>query len=149
MIKITQLAILITLILNSCINTQKEDNDRGFIVRVGNVAPNFETTLADGTPFKLSDYKGRIVMLQFTASWCSVCRKEMPFIENEIWQQLKDKDFIIVGIDKDEPIEKVKEFAQQTNISYQLALDGYFGLMVPHFSVKQCHFERCYNYTKN
>jgi len=123
MIRIAQFVILIILISSSCVNTQKKDKDRGYIVKVGNMAPDFETTLVDGTPFKLSDKKGKIVMLQFTASWCSVCREEMPFIEDEIWQQLKDKDFIVIGIDRDEPIEKVIEFAKQTNISYPLALD--------------------------
>ena len=47
-------------------------------------------------------------MLQFTASWCGVCRKEMPFIEKDIWQKHKsDPDFMLMGIDRDEPLNKV------------------------------------------
>jgi peroxiredoxin len=93
------------------------------LVKVGDVAPDFETVLTNGQSFKLSANKGKVVMIQFTASWCSVCRKEMPFIETEIWQVLKDKEFVMIGIDRDEPIEKVKEFAQQTQITYPLGLD--------------------------
>lgn len=108
----------------SCeIIAQTEDETRGYIVRVGDMAPDFETTLDNGTLFKLSGQVGNVVMVQFTASWCGVCRKEMPFIESEIWQVLKNKDFVLVGIDRDEPIEKVKEFAQQTQITYPLGLD--------------------------
>jgi peroxiredoxin len=102
---------------------QTEDETRGYLVKVGEVASDFETILTNGQSFKLSANKGKVVMIQFTASWCGVCRKEMPFIETEIWQTLKGKDFVLVGIDRDEPIEKVKEFTQQTQITYPLGLD--------------------------
>lgn len=63
-------------------------------------------------------------MLQFTASWCGVCRKEMPFIEKDIWQKHKDNSkFALYGIDRDEPLERVKAFASQTKITYPLGLD--------------------------
>ena len=63
-------------------------------------------------------------MLQFTASWCGVCRREMPFLERDIWQKHKDnKDFYLVGIDRDEPKATVEAFAKQTGVTYPLALD--------------------------
>ena len=104
-------------------HAQSEDESRGYIVTVGDVAPDFQAILNDGKSFKLSEYRGKVVMLQFTASWCGVCRKEMPFIESEIWQPLKDKDFVLVGVVRDEPLEKANELAGQTKISYPLALD--------------------------
>jgi peroxiredoxin len=67
-------------------------------------------------------------MLQFTASWCGVCRKEMPHIENEIWLPNKDKDFVLVGIDRDEPIDVVTGFAKKMNITYPLAPDPKAGV---------------------
>ena len=52
-------------------------------------------------------------MLQFTASWCGVCRKEMPFIEKDIWLKHKSNpDFMLIGIDRDEPLEKVIAFGK-------------------------------------
>ena len=72
----------------------------------------------------LSDLKGKVVMLQFTASWCSVCRKEMPHIETEIWQRhMYNPDFVLLGIDRDEPVEKMKDFIETTGISYPFAFD--------------------------
>tara|TARA_Y100000758_G_C15829645_1_gene341461 strand:- start:72 stop:632 length:561 start_codon:yes stop_codon:yes gene_type:complete len=62
-------------------------------------------------------------MLQFTASWCSVCRKEMPHIEKEIWNIYKEFGLKVIGIDKDEPLETVQNFAKETHITYPLALD--------------------------
>ena len=97
--------------------------DRGYIVKIGDMAPDFTTTLDNGKTFKLSDHKGKIVMLQFTASWCGVCRTEMPFIEKEIWQQHKDKGLVVIGVDRDEPMEKLNALSKATGISYPLALD--------------------------
>ncbi len=102
---------------------QNSDTDRGYLVKIGDMAPDFTAKLSDGKTFKLSDQKGKIVMLQFTASWCGVCRKEMPHIEEEIWKVLMNKNFVLVGIDRDEPIETVTKFIEQTGITYPLALD--------------------------
>lgn len=98
--------------------------DYGFIVKIGQPMPEIEMNLTDGKKIKTSDLKGKVVMLQFTASWCSVCRKEMPHIENEIWQKHQNnKEFALFGIDMDEPVEKVKKFAADMKITYPLALD--------------------------
>lgn len=98
-------------------------DSRGYIVKVGDVAPNFEMNLTDGSKLKLSDLKGKVVMLQFTAGWCGVCRKEMPFIEKEIWQKHKEKDFALYALDLDEPLEKVEKLISATGITYPVALD--------------------------
>ena len=101
-----------------------EPDSVGYIVRVGDVAPEMELELIDGQKVKLSALRGKVVMLQFTASWCGVCRKEMPFIESDIWQKHKDnKNFALIGIDRDEPVETVKAFAEKTGVTYPLALD--------------------------
>jgi peroxiredoxin len=97
------------------------DND--YIVRVGDNAPDFKINEAGGKSYKLSDMKGKVVMLQFTASWCSVCRTEMPFIEKEIWLEKKDSGLVVLGIDRDEPLEKVDAFSKKIGITYPLALD--------------------------
>ena len=99
-------------------------DDRGYIVCVGDMAPDFTVKTTAGEMIKLSELRGKVVMLQFTASWCVVCRKEMPFIERDIWQKHKDKsEFYLLGIDRDEPLEKVKEFAKQTGVTYPMSLD--------------------------
>ena len=101
-----------------------EPDSVGYIVRVGDIAPEMVLELTDGQKVKLSDLRGKVVMLQFTASWCGVCRKEMPFIESDIWQKHKaNPNFALYGIDRDEPIETVKAFAEKTGVTYPLALD--------------------------
>lgn len=101
-----------------------EADSTGYIVRVGEMAPDFTITLTDGKQVSLSSLRGKVVMLQFTASWCGVCRKEMPFIEKDIWLKHKgNADFALVGIDRDEPLDKVLAFAKSTGVTYPLGLD--------------------------
>lgn len=115
---------LITLLLLVGTLTNAQSDNRGYIVNIGDTAPDFEMELINGEIVQLSELRGKVVMLQFTASWCGVCRKEMPFIEDEIWQELKDNNnFALYGIDRDEPLEKVKAFGEQVGVTYPLGLD--------------------------
>jgi peroxiredoxin len=101
-----------------------QTNDRQYLVKVGDQAPDFVMQFPDGQSVRLSDLKGKIVMLQFTASWCGVCRKEMPHIESDIWLKHKNNaHFALFGVDRDEPAEKVLEFAKQTGVTYPIGLD--------------------------
>lgn len=101
-----------------------ENETRGYIVETGQEAPDFKMQLTSGDWVNKSDLLGKVVMLQFTASWCGVCRKEMPFIEDEIWQKYKDRsDFVLIGVDRDEPLKTVQKFAEDMKITYPLALD--------------------------
>ena len=97
----------------------------GFIVKVGDRAPDFKIDYVDkqSKSVKLSALRGSVVLLQFTASWCGVCRSEMPALEKEIWQRFKGKNFKLIGIDLKEPVAKIKAFITKTGVSYPLALD--------------------------
>jgi len=101
----------------------QQPDTRGYIVKVGDQVPEFEMSLMDGSTVKMSDLRGKVVMLQFTASWCGVCRKEMPFIENEIWNVHKNKDFALFGLDRDEPKEKAQKLIDATKVTYPIVLD--------------------------
>ncbi len=118
-----QLLTLLAIVAISLSSCAQQADDRGYIVKVGDMAPDFEMTLTDGSSVKLSDLRGHVVMLQFTASWCGVCRKEMPHIEKEIWQAYKDKGLKVFGVDRDEPKEKALEMIKATGISYPMGLD--------------------------
>ena len=105
------------------VNAQ-EGEDRGYIVKVGDMAPDFELTMDNGKTMRLSELRGKVVMLQFTASRCGICRKEMPYIESDIWQKHKgNKNFVLVGIDREETAEKVAYLKEVTKITYPLAYD--------------------------
>ena len=98
--------------------------DNEYLVKVGDVAPDFTLELTDGSSFTLSEQRGKVVMLQFTAGWCGVCRKEMPFIESDIWQRHKDNDnFVLLGIDREETKEQIDAFIKKVGTTYPIAMD--------------------------
>ena len=95
-----------------------------YLVKVGDMAPDFTLKYTDGSEFTLSALRGKVVMLQFTASWCGICRGEMPHIESRIWQPHKDDaDFVLVGVDREEPREVVEEYTAQLGTTYPMLLD--------------------------
>ena len=116
--------LVLLLLINSGLFSQgKKVYDDGYLVKVGDPAPDFTIHEADGKTYRLSDLRGKVVMLQFTASWCSVCRTEMPFIEKEIWQEKSASGLVVIGIDRDEPVDKVLQFKKNIKVTYPLALD--------------------------
>ena len=95
-----------------------------YLVKVGDMAPDFTLAYTDGTEFTLSEQRGKVVMLQFTASWCGICRGEMPHIESRIWQPHKENaDFVLVGVDREEQSEVVEEYTAKLGTTYPMLLD--------------------------
>jgi peroxiredoxin len=115
--------ILFLFIVATSYSQEKKVYDNGYLIKVGDKAPDFTINEAGGKSYRLSDLHGKVVMLQFTASWCSVCRTEMPFIEKEIWKEKRSAGLIVVGIDRDEPLDKVLKFKKDIAVTYPLALD--------------------------
>ena len=98
-------------------------DERGYIVKVGDKLPEFIMDFPDGSQLNSQDLKGKVTMIQFTASWCHVCREEMPHIEKEIWKIYKKVDLNVIGIDRDESAEVIKKFAKEVKVTYPIALD--------------------------
>ena len=111
---------------NSELPYQEIPAEYEFTSKIGDTIPDFSMTLINGKKISSKDWKGKVVMLQFTASWCGVCRKEIPFIERDIWLKHKrNSDFLLFGVDRDEPLEKVQRFQKEMDITYPLAIDPF------------------------
>jgi cytochrome c biogenesis protein CcmG/thiol:disulfide interchange protein DsbE len=85
------------------------------------VAPDFTITDLFGNEISLSDYEGKVVLLNFWATWCAPCRAEIPdFIE--IYEKYRDKGLVILGISLDSGNEnKIRNFVKEYKISYPVA----------------------------
>ena len=76
---------------------------------IGKTAPDFVGRTQSGDEIRLSDLRGKVVVLDFWASWCGPCREEMPFLVS-LARELKNEDFQIVGINVDEQTEDMNAF---------------------------------------
>jgi peroxiredoxin len=125
--------VLFLLLITSCSKNSRSEADKnntrtpdetGYIVKVGDTAPDFVSYLVTGEQLQLTALRGGVVMLQFTASWCKVCREEMPAIEAEIWQKYKkNPKFSLYAIDLKEPVETILPFIKSTKITYPVLTD--------------------------
>ena len=84
---------------------------------------NLDLTFKDmnGKPFALSDYKGKVVLLDFWATWCPPCRKEIPgFIE--LYNSYRSRGFVVIGVSMDDSTSDIKRFAKQYKMNYPIVL---------------------------
>lgn len=88
---------------------------------VDSLAPDFELYNLDGDTVKLSDLKGKIVLINFWATWCVPCKVEMPLFEERY--QLAGTDFEILAVNFDEPEVEVRKFVDELGLSFPILLD--------------------------
>jgi peroxiredoxin len=91
------------------------------IPREGSKAPNFTLPGLDGQDYKLSDYKGKIVVLNFWGTYCPPCVKEMPLIQS--YYEKYNKDVEILAINENDPVVSVKAFVRQYELTFPILLD--------------------------
>lgn len=85
---------------------------------IGSAAPDFVMNDMNGKPVKLSDYKGKYVLLDFWASWCVPCRKENPYVK-VAYEKFKDRNFVIIGVSVDEDGSKWKQAIEKDQLPWK------------------------------
>ena len=87
-------------------------------------APDFALKDAIGATVKLSDYRGKVVLLNFWATWCGPCQEEIPWFIS-FQQEFKDRDFSVLGVSLDDDgWDAVKPFVARRKLNYQVVLGG-------------------------
>ncbi|MFJ7930839.1 TlpA disulfide reductase family protein [Peribacillus sp. NPDC096622] len=115
---------LITVAIVQAMDNESKGNDEKDALgglKIGAKAPNFSLKTLDGKQVELSDYKGKKVMLNFWATWCPPCKKEMPDMEKYTQQAGDDVVVLAVNID---PENDVQAFVEDNGITFTIPLDS-------------------------
>ena len=93
-------------------------------------APQFTLTNPTGKKVALNDFRGKLVLLNFWATWCAPCREEMPAMER-VYHRFKDKGFVILGVNVKDDKKSALSFLKELKITFPILLDpdGQVGLL--------------------
>ncbi|MFK5925617.1 MAG: TlpA disulfide reductase family protein [Desulfuromusa sp.] len=116
-------SLLTVFLLSGCDNSSSEQPvSKGGLV--GNTAPDFTLTDMQGQKVTLSQFRGKVVILNFWATWCPPCREEMPSMER-LYRDLESKGLVILAVNVEENGKKVvSQFLQKTPYSFPILLDS-------------------------
>lgn len=95
---------------------------RVFDVQAGDTAPAFELEDEQGLGVSLADYAGKVVLLNFWATWCPPCVQEMPSL-NETYESLRDDGFVVLGVSVDEDEGLYSRFLREAGITFPTVRD--------------------------
>jgi len=90
--------------------------------KTGHQVTSFTLHDVDGNPVSMSDYRGKVVLLEFWATWCPPCRLAVSEL-NGLAERFKDDDFAIIAASMDESVEDVRRFIEEKNINYVVVID--------------------------
>lgn len=89
---------------------------------IGKPAPDFTLRDLEGEKFTLRSLRGKVVLVNFWATWCPPCRIEMPSM-NSLYEKLKDKGLMILGVSSDQSEDRIRKFLEKTEIKFPILLD--------------------------
>ena len=93
------------------------------LVRAGDAAPDFTVSLFDGGSVRLSDLRGKTVLVNFWATWCPPCREELTRVQAELIDRFEGRDFVFLPVSRGETRETVARFREQTGYRFPMGLD--------------------------
>lgn len=100
------------------------NSQNGDVAKKGQDVSKFVFAVENGKKIKMSDYKGKIVFINFFANWCPPCKLEMPFLEKDVWLTHKNnKNFVMLAFGRGDDLAKVQKFQKDFNVTFPMYPD--------------------------
>lgn len=127
MLALIVLIVLVILLLPACGNRNAKkaasETEATTLVRVGDPAPDFTVEMFDGGKITLSELRGKVVLLNFWATWCPPCREELTHVQTEIIDRFAGRPFVFLPVSRGEQRDAVAAFRQKTGYTFPMGLD--------------------------
>jgi peroxiredoxin len=114
-------SLLVLLVLTLPAFAQQADTTT--LTKVGQQVPNFTVTTLEGKTLKISELKGKVVLINFFATWCGPCMAEMPNVEKDIWQALKSEKLVVLAIGREHSKAELLKFNKEKGFTFSIAPD--------------------------
>ncbi len=103
----------------------EESDDAASTTRVksGETAPDFTVAMTGGDSIRLSDLRGKVVLLNFWATWCPPCRMELSRVQEDILDRFAGQEFVFLPVSRGEKPEEVEAFRQENGYTFPMGLD--------------------------
>ena len=93
------------------------------LVKAGDQAPDFTVEMFDGSRVTLADLRGKVVLLNFWATWCPPCRQELRRVQSDLIDRFAGRDFVFLPVSRGEERADVEAFRQKTGYTFAMGLD--------------------------
>ncbi|MDP4209983.1 MAG: TlpA disulfide reductase family protein [Bacteroidota bacterium] len=101
----------------------QDDEKASTLTKIGQDVPSFSFAQDNGQLLKIADYKGKVVLLNFFATWCGPCMLEMPKVESLLWQPLKTDKFMILAFGRKHSREEMDAFKKVKGFTFPIFPD--------------------------
>lgn len=128
MLALIVIIIAVIFLLPSCGNRSAKgsasQSDSTTLVKVGDPAPDFSVALFDGSHLTLSELRGKVVLLNFWATWCPPCRQELTRVQKDLIDRFAGRDFLFLPVSRGEKRSDVAAFREKTGYTFPMELDS-------------------------
>jgi len=110
-------------VFESNLSAAQQTEFESTLTKVGQQVPEIGWMTLDGQKFDAKSLHGKVVLVNFFATWCGPCMQEMPHLQKDVFQKFKDKNFVMVAIGREHNDAELKEFRKKREFTIPIAAD--------------------------